>query len=99
MFGLTSLCCTGSPPAPRVNSSLYLMSVLQIERVLVFKKGEEKKKKRNLMKHSAGQPQRWENNRQITRGGGKGERGENKEDRRGDGRGGGRKRELQLNIS
>ena len=42
------------------------------------------------MKHSAGQPQRWENNRQITRGGGNRERGERKEDRRGDGgRGGG----------
>ena len=70
------------------------MSVLQIERALVFKKEEEKKK--TLMKHSAGQPQHWENNRQITRGGGKRERGERREDGRGDG---GKKRELQLNVS
>lgn len=37
------------------------------------------------MKHSVGQSQHWENNRQITRGGGKRERGERKAERRGDG--------------
>ena len=75
MFGLTSSCCTGS----HVNSSLYLMSASDWESPLF------QKKKKTLMKHSVGQSQHRENNREITRGGGKRERGERREERRGDG--------------
>lgn len=42
-------------------------------------------KKKALMKHSVSRFLHWENNRQITRGGGKRERGERKEEKRGDG--------------